>query len=362
MKGGGLVLIELLKKLGIDEKLSKYDFKEVVSNTGNSSAIKAFDKENAKNVFIKFLLFPRHDIEIKKFSNEIYISERLGRYSYLSCFPKYFEGGELIENYIYYFVTEWIDGITLQNKILSLKDFNEKDKLCLFYQIVRALTACSSFEHRDLHPGNIFIIEDQFQEFNNIGFYDNRISPGIKIVDFGEATFPMATQYDDSPDFLFDSFFQTGKKINTAFNYLAPESFLPILEGKFVRRLNETSDVWSLGIIFYLIFFDENLFSYPDIGSYLESMQNGSMQLHIDENSYKFLELSHPSKKIIYELFRNTMKVNYKERVKIGDIQIILWFVIQKQIVYSGMEIQALIKSPISFLEKKGLLEDHDYD
>lgn len=355
------MLIELLKKLDLDKLLAEYEFIESVSGTGNSSAIKALNKNTSQYVFIKFLLFPRHELEINKFKNEIYLTQLQGRYPVLSCFPQYFEGGTLVENYIYYFVTEWIDGITLKNLIPTLKETSDKEKLSVFYQIVRALTACLYIEHRDLHPNNIFIIQPQFEEFQKNGYYDDRLSPGIKIIDFGEATMPMATQYDDSPDFLFESYFQSGKRIVTAFNYLAPELFLPLLDNKFIRRLNGNSDVWSLGIIFYLIFFDENLFSYSDIGSYLESMNNGSMKRRIEQASESFSHIEHPSKEVIHQLFNNIMKVNYKERLDLGDIQKILWQVINNEIAFSTNEIHELIKNPINFLDKKGLLEDVEY-
>ncbi|MFX4991800.1 protein kinase [Acinetobacter baumannii] len=280
----------------------------------------------------------------------------------LSCFPRYIEGGELIENYVYYFITEWIDGKTLKEKIYDLKDSNIREKLCLFYQVVRALTALLGVEHRDLHPNNIFIIEEKFSEFNRVGFYNNRISPGIKIIDFGEAVYPMSTQFDDSPDFLYDSYFQTGRKIIAAFNYIAPEFYLPILDGKYVRRLNENSDIWSLGIILYLILFNENLFTYADIGTYLQSMNNGEMQQNILEKSKKILELDHPSKYIIYKLFNGIMSVNYKERPDLGDIQIIFWHVINKEIVYSQSETMQLIERPIKFLTEKGEISEPDYD
>ncbi len=357
-----IVLIELLKSLGLDKKLEKYDFKEEISDTGNSSAIKAIDKESSEFVFIKFLLFPRHITEINKFKNEIYITKKQGLYPVLSCFPRYIEGGELIENYVYYFITEWIDGKTLKEKIYDLKDSNIREKLCLFYQVVRALTALLGVEHRDLHPNNIFIIEEKFSEFNRVGFYNNRISPGIKIIDFGEAVYPMSTQFDDSPDFLYDSYFQTGRKIIAAFNYIAPEFYLPILDGKYVRRLNENSDIWSLGIILYLILFNENLFTYADIGTYLQSMNNGEMQQNILEKSKKILELDHPSKYIIYKLFNGIMSVNYKERPDLGDIQIIFWHVINKEIVYSQSETMQLIERPIKFLTEKGEISEPDYD
>ncbi|NCI78944.1 protein kinase domain-containing protein [Acinetobacter kanungonis] len=355
------MLIELLKKLDLDKRLSEYEFIENISGTGNSSAIKALNRKTSQYVFIKFLLFPRHESEISKFQNEIYITEKQGNYSVFSCFPRYFEGGVLVENYIYYFVTEWIDGITLKNLIPTLREAGDKEKLSVFYQIVRALTACLGIEHRDLHPNNIFIIQSKFEEFQKIGYQNDSVSPGIKIIDFGEATMPMATQYDDSPDFLYESYFQNGKRIVTAFNYLAPELFLPLLDNKFIRRLNENSDLWSLGIIFYLIFFEENLFSYSDIGSYLESMNNGSMKRRIEQASESFLRIEHPSKEVIHQLFNNIMKVNYKERLDLGDIQNILWQVINNEIAFSTNEIHELIKNPINFLDKKGLLEDVEY-
>lgn len=134
------------------------------------------------------------------------------------------------------------------------------------------------------------------------------------------------------------------------------------MDGKYVRRLNENSDIWSLGIILYLILFNENLFTYADIGTYLQSMNNGEMQQNILEKSKKILELDHPSKYIIYKLFNGIMSVNYKERPDLGDIQIIFWHVINKEIVYSQSETMQLIKRPIKFLTEKGEISEPDYD
>jgi calcium-dependent protein kinase len=133
--------------------------------------------------------------------------------------PKYF-----------YLVTEYfnavilirlVDGGELFDEIQRRKVFSEEDAADLIRQILSAIVYCHERKivHRDLKPENILI--------DSIS--DHRIS--IKIIDFGTA----------------DAFSPDSKMKQTMGTpyYIAPEVLL--------KSYNEKCDVWSCGVILYIL-------------------------------------------------------------------------------------------------------------
>ena len=118
-----------------------------------------------------------------------------------------------------YMTMENIQGRTLKERLQS-GALSEAAALPLITEITRGLQAIHAQHiiHRDLTPGNIFVLEDG----------------GVKIMDFGVARHSKL-----------ESKLTTPNQVVGSGPYIAPELWLP--EGKPV----EASDFYSLGVIFY---------------------------------------------------------------------------------------------------------------
>jgi serine/threonine protein kinase len=127
----------------------------------------------------------------------------------------------------YYLVYEYCEGGELFDRIKKVKAFNEKIAANIFYQILLAVAYCHSrnITHRDLKPENILFMskanEDQ-----------------IKLIDFGvSVTFSKGTTLSDRQG--------TVRKRLKKVYYIAPE----VLQ----KCYNEKCDVWSCGVILFIM-------------------------------------------------------------------------------------------------------------
>jgi len=170
--------------------------------TGNIRAIKRIKKDhlNAKN--IESLL---KDVEILK---------TLDHPNIIKVY-EYFQDDAAI-----YIVTDLCSGGELFEHILKEKNFSEKKAAILMRQILSAISYCHERKlvHCDLKPENIM-----FESLSS----ENT----VKIIDFGNS-----------------SFCEGDQKLSNRFGsvyYVAPE----VLKSSY----NEKCDIWSLGVILYLI-------------------------------------------------------------------------------------------------------------
>ncbi len=127
----------------------------------------------------------------------------------------------------YYIIMEFLEGGELFDAITSIGSFSEESACQIMKQILSAIfyLHSSNIVHRDLKPENIMLL----QKPQNDNYH-------IKLIDFGTA-----------------KEFKPGKKmckfIGTSY-YIAPE----VLK----ERYDEKCDVWSCGIILYIL-----LYGYP---------------------------------------------------------------------------------------------------
>lgn len=145
-----------------------------------------------------------------------------------------------------YIVMELVEGTSLENARLRFGD--AKWARPIIAQIAEGLAALHREHviHRDLKPGNVLIDKQQ----------------RVKIADFGisalrEVVDPLgATHTPDAP--RSDSLTQTGAMLGTPM-YMAPELW------RGADRANEASDVFSLGLVAYLLLADRYPFAGPPI-------------------------------------------------------------------------------------------------
>ncbi|CAD8168988.1 unnamed protein product [Paramecium pentaurelia] len=120
----------------------------------------------------------------------------------------------------YYLITEYLSGKELFDRIKEMSYFSERKAASFMRDILSAVVYCheQNIVHRDLKPENILFANE------------SQNSP-LKIIDFGTSR-----KYDADKKMT--------KKLGTAY-YIAPE----VLR----KDYNEKCDVWSCGVILYIL-------------------------------------------------------------------------------------------------------------
>ncbi|CAD8149985.1 unnamed protein product [Paramecium octaurelia] len=128
----------------------------------------------------------------------------------------------------YYLITEFLEGGELFEKITEMKFFTEKMAADIMKQILGGVVHCheKKIVHRDLKPENIL-------------FENKKPNSNLKIIDFGTSK-----KVENNQNLT--------KRLGTPY-YIAPE----VLK----RNYNEKCDVWSCGVILYIM-----LCGYPPFG------------------------------------------------------------------------------------------------
>eukprot|EP01017_Pseudomicrothorax_dubius_P023101 TRINITY_DN2479_c0_g6_i1.p1 TRINITY_DN2479_c0_g6~~TRINITY_DN2479_c0_g6_i1.p1 ORF type:complete len:402 (+),score=120.69 TRINITY_DN2479_c0_g6_i1:84-1289(+) len=119
-----------------------------------------------------------------------------------------------------YIVTDLCSGGELFDKIIEKKFFNEREAAKILKQIISAVLYCHKHKivHRDLKPENVL-------------YETGKDDSLIKVIDFGTSK-------------VFDPNQKMTQKFGTPY-YIAPE----VLRGKY----DEKCDVWSIGVIAYVL-------------------------------------------------------------------------------------------------------------
>ena len=162
---------------------------------------------------------------------------------------KYF--GDFEDDYYFHIVMEYLKGYDLY-KIISLKKYNgfdERDMCEIIYQLLQALSFIHSknIVHRDIKPENIL--------FANKNDYST-----LKLIDFGLATYCNKDVYT----------------VGTPY-YMSPE----IIEGNFCLE----SDIWSVGVIVYLMLTGLYPFDVKEEGDLFEKIKKNEIDLSPLEES-----------------------------------------------------------------------------
>jgi ligand-binding sensor domain-containing protein/tRNA A-37 threonylcarbamoyl transferase component Bud32 len=199
--------------------VGKFRLLDIIGTGGMGAVYKAKNlMDKSETVAIKVLkeeMFSDENSR-KRFKQEAAIIDQLDH----PHIVKVIERGESKQNL--FIAMEYLQGITLTEKIAADERLLIKEALHIMVQIADALTKIHSKNiiHRDLKPDNIMLIEKK----GNPNF--------VKLLDFGLAR----TQYQTRLT-------QTGIVIGTI-SYLSPEQ----ISGK---RSCAASDIYALGTIFY---------------------------------------------------------------------------------------------------------------
>ena len=220
----------------------------------------------------------KEDDEIK---NEITILRSLDHPNIL----KIFEFFSSKDSYI--MVTEFCQRGDLFQEIVDRGPFKEKYCAFVTYQILSAINHCHIMKiiHRDLKPENVLIVDKDKNEL-----------PRIKICDFGTS-----------------KIFEKGKAERKAVGspyYMAPE----ILSNNY----NEKCDLWSCGVILYILLAARPPFSGEDDDEIINSVKSGRYDL----TSPPFNKVS----KMCLDLLKKLLTVDPDKRISAQEALNHKWF------------------------------------
>ena len=245
--------------------------------------------------------------EDKEILNEINILRSMDHPSVLKIFEFYSNRKN------YSIVTELCPGGELFQQIIDKGPFNEKYTAFVMYQLFSAVNYCHKMHivHRDLKPENILIVSKEQDLF-----------PIIKVCDFGTS-----------------KIFEKGKierKLVGSSYYIAPE----VLKKKY----NEKCDLWSCGVIMYILLSARPPFGGEDDNDIMERVAIGEYDLE----SPPFDKLSKNALDLIKKLL--TMDVN--ERINAEQALNHPWFKENKsQELYNRINDNGTMKTLIENLK-----------
>ena len=221
--------------------------------------------------------------KINEIVNEIEILKNLDHPNIVKIFEFFIEADG------YYIITEYCHGGELFQAI-KLKGFFSEDKAAnIIYQVFNAMNYCHNtikVIHRDLKPENIMIESID----NETGYYN------IKIIDFGTATI---IQSDKSENKVLGSCY-----------YIAPE----VLNKKY----NEKCDIWSCGVILYILLSGNVPFNGRDEREITQKIKLGKFDL----NRKPFDNISEEAK----DLIKQCLEMNVNKRINAKEAMEHPWF------------------------------------
>jgi calcium-dependent protein kinase len=164
-------------------------------------------------------------------------------------------------------ITEFCPDGELFAEITKVNRFQEGQAAFILSQILMAISYCHSKNiiHRDLKPENIMIVNRE----KNGGLQ-------VKIIDFGNAK-------------IFDKEHSENKYVGSSY-YMAPEVIK--------RNYDEKCDLWSCGVILYILLTGKPPFDGIDDDEIVESVKEGEF----DRESFPYISLSEEAKDLIDRL------------------------------------------------------------
>ena len=192
----------------------------------------------------------------------------------------------LTDNKIY-IITDFCSEGELYHEIKRKKQFSEAETAFIIHQILSAIRYCHKMRviHRDIKPENIMITGKE----NNGCLH-------VKLIDFGTAK-------------IFEEGNMQRGLVGSSY-YIAPE----IIKG----RYDEECDVWSIGVIMYIMLTGVPPFYGSDDDSILNQVSNGKYDTTIES----YVALSDNAKDLITKL----LKYNPSERITARNALNHPWF------------------------------------
>ena len=216
---------------------------------------KKLGKEFAMKIITKSPYFKE-----KSIFNEINILKKLDHPNILKILDFYYSTDK------FFVITEYCTGGELFQEIKVRNIFTEDQAAFVLYQILSAIRYCHKMRviHEDIKPENIMITR---RDKNYLY---------IKLIDFGTAK-------------IFKEGNMQKGMVGSAY-YIAPE----VIGGAY----NESCDIWSIGVIMYLMLIGSPPFDGNDDESIFKSIKKGIYST----SSYNYKNLSNDAKDLISKL------------------------------------------------------------
>ena len=192
----------------------------------------------------------RKHVDSTDFSNEIAILKTVDHPNIIKLFDCYYD------NNYYYMVEEFCSGGDLYDYIKKQKYFTEKTAAHILYQLLNSVNYLhkKNIVHRDLKPENIvFVKTGNKKNYNVKNDYEDNYNDKIYT---SENTTKQNETSPNKHDEIFIKLIDFGTSVHLTKNvnltqelgtiyYIAPEVFK--------NNYNEKADVWSCGIILYIM-------------------------------------------------------------------------------------------------------------
>ncbi len=254
-------------------QIGNYQTIDKIAEGGMGVIYKAVDQKTDNYVAIKTL---KSDVDIHsetflRFKKEAELLESLN-HPHIIRFINFIEK----ENQLY-IVTEYLEGFNFKN-IIQNKQYSIDQKISIVKDISDALHYVHSngIIHRDVKPSNVMITIDK----------------KVKVLDFGVANLMDFQQFLSNKDSVVGSF-----------AYMSPEQ-----SGILKRNIDNRSDLYSLGILFYEAITYQLPYKSKEIGE----LMHQHIAKHPDEPLKLISELSPIINKIILKLMKKDPDDRYQ--------------------------------------------------
>ena len=230
--------------------------------SGIKRAIKIISKKSKLNISLSDEVLIRNEIDVLRKLDHPNIVKIFEFYSTKDSF---------------YIITELCKEGELYKEIKQNAPFNEKYSSYIMYQIFSAINYLHKLKiiHRDLKPENILIVKKDKNKF-----------PYIKICDFGTSQ-------------IFNNNSTQNQIIGSSY-YIAPEIFKK-------KNYNEKCDIWSCGVILYILLSGRPPFIGKDENEIAENVKKGNYDL----TQSPFHMISNEAK----DLIKNCLNIDPKKRI-----------------------------------------------
>lgn len=268
-KGEGNPFDNYLIKQKIGEGYYGEVWKAVQKDTGYVCALKKIKKKESLTLEDENEIF-----------NEINMLKKIDHPNIIKIFEFYNTSDA------YYIAMEYCEGGELFEEIMKKAPFTEEYSAYIMYQVISALFYCHSLNiiHRDIKPENILIERKEDKILR------------VKICDLGSATIFSRGHYE--------------RKIVGSSYYIAPE----VLK----KNYNEKCDVWSCGVILYILLSGEPPFPGDSDSEIIENVMVGMYYL----NKSPWFNVSKDAKNLIDKM----LKYSPYNRISMSDALNHIWF------------------------------------